>query len=647
MQSLNYRPEIDGLRALAVISVIFYHANLQYFSGGFIGVDIFFVISGYLITKIIITELKKGKFRLIEFYKRRARRILPALFFITIITIFLSIFFFTPKDFRHLSLSVISVTTFSSNIFFYKTLNYFDNQIERKPLIHTWSLSVEEQFYIFFPIFIIIIWKFYKNNLFAAILIVFFISIFISLLGFKYAPKANFYLLPGRGWEILAGSLLVFIENKYYLINLNEKLKNILAFFGAILIATSILLFDKKTPFPSHFTILPVLGTILLICFANKNKFFLNILGNKLLQNIGKISYSAYLWHQPIFVFLRYNFDKDKINAVLLMPTLSAIFIMAYLTYKYIEQPFRKNKFLKKKITNFSIITFSLLIILGILGCYTNSFESHYLNKLSEKQKLIYKLIKKDTGKDLTKNITDNKDCNFSSNIINNNFTNKFLKCYDKYGKAIIVLGDSHAINIFNILAKTKEKKFLIGLLKPECRPHDDYKNCQYQDTKKFIDQYKEKVELVIFHQSGYYLFSNDAATMELKFNAYEKPILNYKNVEKVDNYLNTISKNTKIIFLGPFLEAQIDFNSLKKIDEGLTISEKVIFNFKKLDYELKKFYSEKNNSKYVSFIDIIKFDKNFILQENCITFNDFDHLSSCGEDIIAKKISFSKIINK
>jgi len=647
MQSLNYRPEIDGLRALAVISVIFYHANLEYFSGGFIGVDIFFVISGYLITKIIIIELKQGKFRLIEFYKRRARRILPALFFITIITIFLSIFFYSPKDFKQLSLSVISVATFSSNIFFYKTINYFDNQIESKPLIHTWSLSVEEQFYIFFPIFIIIVYRFKRNNLFTAISIVLFISIFISLLGFQYAPKANFYLLPSRGWEILAGSLLVFIENKYYLINLNKKLKNIFAFFGAILIATSIVLFDKKTPFPSHFTILPVLGTVLLICFANKNKIFLNILGNKFLQNIGKISYSAYLWHQPIFVFARKNLDKGKINVFLLILIFSAIFIMAYLTYKYVEQPFKKNKFLKKNITNFSIITFSFLIFFGILGYYTNNFEKYYINKLSEKQKLIYKLIQKDTGKDLTKNITDNKDCNFSSSIINNDFTNKFLKCYDKYGQAIIVLGDSHAINIFNILAKTKEKKFLIGLVKPECRPHDDYKNCQYQDTKKFIDQYNEKIELVIFHQSGYYLLSNEAATMELEFNAYEKLILNYKNVEKIDDYLNTISKKTKIIFLGPFLEAQIDFNSLKKIDESLTISEKVIFYFEKLDYELKKFYSEKNNSKYVSFIDIVKFDKNFILQENCITFNDFDHLSSCGEDIIAKKISFSKIINK
>lgn len=406
-------------------------------------------------------------------------------------------------------------------------------------------------------------------------------------------------------------------------------------------------MFDRKTPFPSHFTILPVLGTVLLIFFANKSNFFVNMLGNKLLQNIGKISYSAYLWHQPIFVFARYNFDKDKINGVLLMPIFSAIFIMAYLTYKYIEQPFRNNYFLKKNITNFSIITFSFLIILGILGYYTNSFERYYLNKLSEKQKLIYELIKKDTGRDLTKNITDNKDCNFSSNIINNDFTNKFLKCYDKYGKAIIILGDSHAINIFNILAKTKEKNFLIGLIKPECRPHDDYKHCQYQDTKKFIDQYKEKVELVIFHQSGYYLLSNDALAMELKFNGKEKLILHYKNLEKVDSYLNILSKNTKIIFLGPFLEAQIDFNSLKKIEESLTISKKVIFYFEKLDNEIKKFYSEKNNYKYVSFIDMIKFDKNFILQENCITFNDFDHLSSCGEDIIAKKISFSKITNK
>ena len=209
---MQYRSEIDGLRAFAVISVILFHAGFTTFNGGFIGVDVFFVISGYLISTIIIEEIEAGSFDFWSFYERRARRILPALFLVILCIFPIAYVWMLPEELKAFSLSAVSATLFFSNIFFWSQSGYFDTASELKPLLHTWSLGVEEQFYIIFPIFMISIWKKNRSQLIWRIAIILIISLTLSEFSSYKFPSANFYLLPMRAWELLSGTLCSFVE---------------------------------------------------------------------------------------------------------------------------------------------------------------------------------------------------------------------------------------------------------------------------------------------------------------------------------------------------------------------------------------------------------------------------------------------------
>jgi peptidoglycan/LPS O-acetylase OafA/YrhL len=237
---MKYRREIDGLRALAVLPVILFHADFNLFSGGYIGVDVFFVISGYLITKIILAELKQGNFSIISFYERRARRILPALFFVMAISIPFAWILLSPFDLNSFSKSLIAVPLFVSNFFFWRDGGYFQTASELKPLLHTWSLAVEEQYYLFFPIFLIFLWKLGKRWALLSIYLVAIVSLLIAQLGSIYKPIPNFLLLPNRAWELAIGALVVFYISNKKLTALPSSIKQILSLFGILLITISI-----------------------------------------------------------------------------------------------------------------------------------------------------------------------------------------------------------------------------------------------------------------------------------------------------------------------------------------------------------------------------------------------------------------------
>ena len=207
---MRYRKEIDGLRALSVLSVILFHAGFTSFSGGFVGVDIFFVISGYLITSIILTEMEHGSFSLLRFYDRRARRILPALFFMMLCTIPLSALYMLPADLKDFSKSFVAVPLFISNILFYLTSGYFDPAAEYKPLLHTWSLAIEEQFYLLFPLFLLLTWKLGKKRIIFLLSLLTLVSVSAAQYSSSTAPAFGFWLLPTRGFELLIGALISF-----------------------------------------------------------------------------------------------------------------------------------------------------------------------------------------------------------------------------------------------------------------------------------------------------------------------------------------------------------------------------------------------------------------------------------------------------
>src|SRR5262245_42092518 len=289
---MKYRAEIDGLRAVAVLPVILFHAGLSVSSGGFVGVDVFFVISGYLITSIIIEQVERGRFSLLDFYARRARRILPALFLVVLCTMPFAWRWMVPGELRDSSQSVAAVSVFASNFLFWFHSGYFDRLAAERPLLHTWSLSVEEQFYVLFPVTFLFFWRLGTRWLTALVVAVAVASLALAEYWQPWDASAAFYLLPTRAWELSIGVLCALFQFK------RGQLENeALSALGLVLIATSVVLYDQTVPFPSLFTLVPVGGAALVILFAAEHTRTARLLSTKPLVGIGLISYSAYLWH--------------------------------------------------------------------------------------------------------------------------------------------------------------------------------------------------------------------------------------------------------------------------------------------------------------------------------------------------------------
>ena len=372
---MKYRPEIDGLRALAVLPVILFHAGFEWFSGGFVGVDVFFVISGYLITTILIESIENKRFSFINFYERRARRILPALFFVMLVCIPLAWVWMLPSQMQDFSQSLVAVSLFASNILFWKESGYFDAAAEEKPLLHTWSLAVEEQYYVLFPIFLIVAWRFGKNRVFWIIVVMAAVSLLLSELGWRKQPTANFYLAPTRAWELFAGSIAAFIVLKQ-----GVQKNNPLALAGLAAILFSIFFYDETTPFPSVYALVPVLGVVLLVLCADKETFAAKLLSTKGFVAIGLISYSAYLWHQPLFAFTRIKYGELQSFEIVIVLILCS-FLLAYFSWKYVEAPFRdKTKISRKVIFLLSLTGMVIFIIIGILGHKSEGFPERFKN---------------------------------------------------------------------------------------------------------------------------------------------------------------------------------------------------------------------------------------------------------------------------
>ncbi len=432
-----YRSEIDGLRALAVLPVIFFHAGFQAFSGGFVGVDVFFVISGYLITSIIITEKTSGNFTLINFYERRARRILPALFVVMLACLPFAWLWLLPSNLNDFSKNLIVVPIFSSNFLFSNQSGYFDTAVELKPLIHTWSLAVEEQYYLLFPIFISFLWR--KSWPWASriIFVVALISLMFSNWGAHHYPAATFYLLPTRIWELFIGALVALhLFNHERNLLSERKTSSVLGIVGLMLIVISIFTFDEGTPFPSFYALIPTIGTALIILFTSQNELVGKWLGNKLFVGLGLISYSAYLWHQPLFAFARIRSLSVPTPSLLLSLSLLAVFL-AYLSWKYVEKPFRdKNKFSQKHIFIYSLIGSLIFIGIGITGNVNKGFSQRF-----------------DVPKFISDELTGINDNQSVMNCFKNfkhkkDSTIDFCFLGDPKGKdsEIAVFGDSHAI---------------------------------------------------------------------------------------------------------------------------------------------------------------------------------------------------------
>ena len=376
--ALKYRSDIDGLRAIAVLAVIFFHAGISGFSGGFVGVDIFFVISGFLITSIILKDIQAGNFSVARFYERRIRRIFPALFPVIVFTLIIGAFLLDAIAFKAFGKSITATTLFASNILFWRESGYFDAASTTKPLLHTWSLAVEEQFYIFFPLLLVAIHRFLKSRYLPLLLGATVISLVASIYGVYTIPSATFYLVPTRAWELLFGSLLALgviplIQSHVY--------RNLLSITGIGLIIYSVAFYTEKTFFPGANALSPVLGASLIIYSGLGGGAFINdLLSFKPVVYIGLISYSLYLWHWPLFAFAKYLLFREltpwEVVGIILLTV-----IISSISYSFIEKPFRGNQPIianRKKLFVLSAVVIFIASSVGGIIAIKNGMPSRH-----------------------------------------------------------------------------------------------------------------------------------------------------------------------------------------------------------------------------------------------------------------------------
>ncbi|PZQ99684.1 MAG: hypothetical protein DI533_03225 [Cereibacter sphaeroides] len=332
---MRYRSEIDGLRAVAVLPVILFHAGMPGFAGGFLGVDVFFVISGYLITSILLDDLAADRFSILKFYDRRARRILPALFFVILCSLPFAWAWMLPWQLEDMGQSILAVVFFVSNIFFWIETDYFDGPAGEKPLLHTWSLSVEEQYYVLFPLLLWMLWRYARGKTGLVLAVIALASLIFSQWFSRHDPSGNFFLLPSRMWELLAGSLCALA-----LQGRGGWSSNIASAAGLVMVLVAMATFTEATPMPSFYGLLPVGGVVLIILFAAEGTLTSRILSWRPFVGIGLVSYSAYLWHQPLFAFARIGRLEEPPLAVMLGLSAAAL-LLAWGTWAYVERPFR------------------------------------------------------------------------------------------------------------------------------------------------------------------------------------------------------------------------------------------------------------------------------------------------------------------
>jgi peptidoglycan/LPS O-acetylase OafA/YrhL len=335
-----YRRDVDGLRAVAIVPVLLFHAGWQHFAGGFIGVDVFFVISGFLITGVIAREIAAGRFSIAKFYARRAKRILPALFAVLAATLATGMLLLGPSAMRDLGQSVVATAVSVSNVVFWKGTDYFASSAELKPLLMTWSLGVEEQFYALWPLALVVAvrWRVAPAIL---VLLLAATSFAISWWGVHHRPEATFYLLPTRAWELLAGAALAKgIAWQTRSVHAS-RMRDAVSIAGLLLIVFAIAAFDKDTPFPGPAALVPCIGTAFLIWAGERAVVNRLLLSSRPLVFVGLISYSLYLWHWPVICFVRIM----HVGSLPIGPAIAALavaFGLAYLSWRFIERPFRR-----------------------------------------------------------------------------------------------------------------------------------------------------------------------------------------------------------------------------------------------------------------------------------------------------------------
>jgi peptidoglycan/LPS O-acetylase OafA/YrhL len=495
-ERLKYRPDIDGLRAVAVLSVLMCHIGMPHMAGGFVGVDVFFVISGYLISAIVFGEIAAKRFSVSGFYQRRIRRIFPALFgMLLVFSIFAFVYFF-PLDFVNYSSSLLSATASASNFWFARHSGYFDAQLSN-PLLHTWSLAVEEQFYIVFPIFLVLVRRFFPRRLVGAVVALFAASLIASVIAVHYDRNTAFYMPYTRAWELLLGTMLSL---RLFPRMGSAGLRNGAAFAGAAMILYPVLSYNAGTPFPGLAALLPCVGAALIIGAGESGGSLVGtMLSWRVAVFIGLISYSLYLWHWPVIILVQRGLLLSKQTTVpdwfaRLVPAYRYVsvfrydqvvetvlsLILAVLSWRFIERPFRSGRL---RMTGKPLFTLAGVVVgLFVVFCLTGIFTGGLKGRFPAES---VRLEAYDDYRVMDKPMREGT-C-FITNIYTFEQYDRGLCLQPKQGERnYLLLGDSHAAMIWMALSQALPGTNVMQATTGGCKPF--VHSAQLPDCVKMMD---------------------------------------------------------------------------------------------------------------------------------------------------------------
>lgn len=644
--NLAYRPDIDGLRALAVLLVIGFHAFPTVISGGFIGVDIFFVISGYLITSIIIKKLNDKRFSFIEFYASRTRRIFPALIIVLIASGLLGLFILQEDEFARLIKHIVGGSAFVLNYILASEGGYFDRLAESKPLLHLWSLGVEEQFYLLWPFILWVFWSFHKKT-WVLIIILFMISFALNIMQIQIKPIDTFYSLQTRFWELLVGAGLAYVgSSRSKILPTGKRSQNITSLVGITIITFAVVIIDSHTLFPGLWALLPTIGAAFLIV-SNANGFINRyFLSNRIMVWIGLISYPLYLWHWPIFAFYRVHFSGHPTASVRFLLIIFSI-VIASLTYYWVERPIRTQ-------INSNRTAFNLFLMLATvfgISLYLNNYPIQKNQKNQDEKSAFYSYFA-DVPAMRWLTFFEKEfrhECNFyqideyysarptnkpKAKIDNSCFSPDENKKY-----RILIWGDSHAQMLNSGLKKELPNDWqVMQIASSGCAARID--NLQLAETDYCAYSNKFALDVIAKAAPNVVIIAQSVGH-------------NIQSMDKIDKYLKQLGVHT-VIFVGPSPQWEDDLPKIIIRRLWPNIPERTWVGVNKDVYEknlkLKNKFTQNSNKIYIDAIGL------FCNSDGCLTRLgadskkdstswDYGHLTEAASAHLAKELLVPQII--
>ncbi|MCE8015918.1 acyltransferase [Halomonas sp. MCCC 1A17488] len=628
MQKSEYKPDIDGLRAIAVLAVVLYHLDIEFIQGGFVGVDVFFVISGYLITSIIKGRLEEGVFSLKDFFARRIRRLFPALFFTIAISFVVGVFLLPPPAMERFSGSIISSLFSFSNIFFWSGSGYFDTEAISKPLLHTWSLSVEEQFYLVWPMLLIILCKYLPRHAVLILVVLGGVSLVAAQWMVTKSQPTAFFWMPFRMYEFCIGGMLAWLKIRQ---NNNGMRSEATLALGLSLILYSFFAFDEETVFPGVSALLPCLGTALVIS-AGGSQHLGRVLRNKVLVGLGLISYSTYLVHWPIIVLYKY-YSVAAFSMFEVVVLLAFSFVVGYLMYRFVETPFRFGTHHTTQGKQGAMVAVAAICLTVIPAATAWSNGGWTWRVDGEIQKALENAA---TWRSSRHDYFRNKNCFVSGN--NDEFMTAFD--FDKCesggeGVGALLLGDSMAAYSWWGISQNNPGINLLMNTATGCRPLVGYgsASCKIRNDRIFLDGIIPDVEIVIL-QSHW---------KENQLESIEETISFFKEL------------GYEVVLVGPTLRFP---DELPNLVSGFSMRSSSLSAVSSLVEESRVFYlddelrqvAERSGADYFSILDVLCEERS---PENCqimlegghLITNDRWHFSNISSTYVFRSFDISGLL--